>query len=66
MQKPVDGLGANPERIMELFTDRDTQPFQLIYLVTRGKHFANPCLLGMFYIGARAFDTARAMARTSR
>lgn len=53
LQKPVDCLGRNPERIMELFTETRGQSFQLIYLVTRGKHFANPCLLTLFYIGAR-------------
>ena len=54
MQKPVGNLRANPDRIMELFTESQRQSFQLIYLVTRGIHFANPCLLRLFYIGARA------------
>jgi hypothetical protein len=56
-------LGENPERIMEPFTRRPAPSFQLIYLVTRGIHFANPCLLRLFYIGHRASGKARARPR---
>lgn len=44
---------------MELFTRAQRQSFQLIYLVTRGIHFANPCLLRLFYIGGRVCSASR-------
>lgn len=44
---------------MELFTRAQRQSFQLIYVVTRGIHFANPCLLRLFYIGGRVLQGLR-------
>ena len=55
LQKPVKNPKGKPDADYGRFYTNDAYPFQLIYLVTKGKHFANPCLLRLFYIVGRMF-----------